>query len=434
MAFTKRDKAAVKALVSCHETGKPVSNYSAFVVLNDDAGITFGAHQGTHKSGTLYKIVKMYCDVSDSDTSKKLEKYLSGLKIPSKRHEFAKDKTLKSLLIKSGSEPAMRFAQDKVFEVNYLDPALQAVSGSGWVTPLALAVVYDSMIQGGWTRVRDRVKGADEKSWIKNYVAARRKWLGSSSKQVVRNSVYRMTTFENLIAKGNWDLDVPFTVHGVRITNEHLNVWIEADTPAEDIVEEVLVLEPAPNFFIGNTEGIADDGDDSILENEDVEIQSEVTPNNEVDDKSGDQPKAGEPAPDSPAQEGEAIVGGRPQDPSIIIEQKKPEETGGWRTWSTTVTGFFGSLGVSLTAFGTWIWGALQDPTSSNFILVLGGATLILGGIFGIVYLIIRAMDKSRREKQAHEITLKEMEYKSNPVMYNVKVDRRSEPRRPLED
>lgn len=41
MAFTKRNKAAVKALVSCHETGKPVANYSAIVVLKDDAGITY---------------------------------------------------------------------------------------------------------------------------------------------------------------------------------------------------------------------------------------------------------------------------------------------------------------------------------------------------------------------------------------------------------
>ena len=39
MSFTKKNKVAVKALVSVHETSKPTANYSAIVVLNDDAEI-----------------------------------------------------------------------------------------------------------------------------------------------------------------------------------------------------------------------------------------------------------------------------------------------------------------------------------------------------------------------------------------------------------
>lgn len=321
MAFTKRNRAAVKALVSCHETGKPIANYSAYVVLKDDAGITFGAHQATHKSGTLYKIVKMYCDITDSPLSKKLDAYVVGLKNPSMRHKYAADKNLKSLLIQAGKEPAMRFAQDKVFEVDYLEPATQAVLGSGWSTPLALAVVYDSMIQGGWTKVRDKVKPATEKVWIKNYVAARRKWLNSSSRQVVRNSVYRMTTFERLIANNNWDLNTPFPVHGVNVTDDHLAVWMASETPSRDSivagdVDGILVDAPASNFFIGNTEGIADDdsaggswddGVDIVDDGtEDVEPQTsepeipiETKPTN---NETGDPPKAGEPVPDAPAQ------------------------------------------------------------------------------------------------------------------------------------
>jgi hypothetical protein len=109
MSFTKKQRAAVKAIVSCHETGRPIGNYSALVVLNDDAGITYGSHQATHKSGSLYKIVQMYVNISNSPVSKGLDPYVSGLKNPALRHKYAKDAKLKSLLREAGKEPAMRF-------------------------------------------------------------------------------------------------------------------------------------------------------------------------------------------------------------------------------------------------------------------------------------------------------------------------------------
>jgi putative chitinase len=151
----------------------------------------------------------------------------------------------------------------------------------------------------------------------------------------------------------------------------------------------------------------------------------DTTPN----EVTGDPPKAGEPVPDAPAQEGEAIVGGRPTDPPTIIEEKKPEDTGGWRTWATSAVGTIGGLGISGTTIGAWFSGAVQDPTSGKFLLVAAVIGIILAGIFGIVYLIIRTISTNRRERQAHEITMKELELRASPDLYNVKVDRRSEPR-----
>jgi hypothetical protein len=425
MAFTKKEKAAVKALVSCHETGKPVGNYSALVVLNDGAGITYGCHQATHGSGSLYKIVKMYCDISNSETSKALEPYLAGLKNAAKRFEYAKIAKLKTLLKEAGNEQAMRYAQNEVFDVNYFKPALRAVEGSGWVTPLALAVVYDSMIQGGWLKIRDRVNARNEKEWIKQFVAARRKWLASSSKQVVRNSVYRMTTFESLMAKGNWSLNVPFVVHGATVTNAHLSLWIAG----EDINKEPKDIPDAPSIVVsdeiqplleGNTEGIAED-EEMQTDEENQPIEGEVKEPVEEDGA-----KVGEPVPDEPAKEGEAIVGGRPNDQPVIIPKVEPEPTSGWKTWSTSVTGVLSSIGVSGAALGTWFWGAITDPTSSSFALVLVIIGIVAAGLFAIIYLIIRAKDKARREQHAHEIMLEELKLRSIPDRYNVKVDRRT--------
>lgn len=459
MAFTKRNKAAVKALVSCHETGKPVANYSAIVVLKDDAGITYGAHQATHKSGSLYKIVKMYCDMSNSALSKKLDPYVAGFKNPALRHKYAADKTLKKLLVEAGAEPAMRFAQDKVFEVNYLEPAIQAVLGSGWSHPLTLAVVYDSMIQGGWTKVRDRVKGANEKVWIKNYVAARRKWLLSSSRQVVRNSVYRMATFEKLIANDNWDLDTPFIVHGVRVNDDHLAVWIAADNPNQGVTEtgepeEINIGIPAPNYFVGNTEGIADDDEaggswDDGIDVDEVEVEEpvveapghldeetdttevsagEVAPENAAD---VGEPEAnpGEPAPPVPAQEGEAIVGGRPQDNPIIVDKPTEAHASGWRTWPTTVTATLGGMGLSVGGIFTSLSGMELSPTTQ---MIVGWAAIlgiVIAAGYGLFYLISRAVATNVEKKRAHEIAMKELELRANPAMYNVKLDRRGDTR-----
>src|SRR6185369_14541569 len=53
----------------------------------------------------------------------------------------------------------MRVAQDEAAEELYLKPALDACGEMGFVMPLSLAVVYDSMNHGGWERIRDLTGG-----------------------------------------------------------------------------------------------------------------------------------------------------------------------------------------------------------------------------------------------------------------------------------
>lgn len=124
-----------------------------------------------------------------------------------------------------------------------------------------------------------------------------------------------------------------------------------------------------------------------------------------------------------------AIEGAKPEDPPVIVPSKDPEPTRGLSTWATSAWGFVGSLGISGTAFGSWIWGAIQDPTGSQVALIIGAVGLGLAAIILGIYLIIRAVGTARREKQAHEILLAELKYKSDPNSYNVRVDRRSEAR-----
>lgn len=341
----------------------------------------------------------------------------------------------------------MRFAQNKVFEVNYFEPAARAVEGSGWIYPLSLAVVYDSMIQGSWAKLRDRTKAKTEKEWIKQYVANRRKWLSSSRRQVVRNSVYRMKTFEGLIANGNWNLDTPIPVHGVKITANHLAIWMAADTPTRQASESgevaaINVPEPAENFYVSNTEGIAAVSQEHIEGSEHLEAGGsweidedikENLPENIVTDSivtsdesnvTGDPPKAGEPAPDHPAKEGESIVGGRPQDSPIIVSQPVEASPSGWRTWPTTILATLSSVGVSITSAGAWFWGAAQDPPQLRLLLILVITGVVVAAGYGIFYLTTRLVTRNKEAQRAHEIVLKELEIRSMPDRYNVKLDR----------
>lgn len=412
MAFTKREKAAVKALVSCHETGKPVGNYSSLVVLSDGAGITYGSHQATHGSGSLYKIVKLYCDISQSDISKALYPYLAGLKTTTKKVAYSKDTTLKNLLKKAGSDPQMQYAQNKTFEVNYFEPAVQAVQGSGWVTPLALAVVYDSMIQGGWQTLRDRVTATGEKAWVKAYVALRRHWLESSKKSVVRSSVYRMKTFETLIANGNWSLDTPFVVHGATVKDSDLEAWIESDESSDPVVP-VTPVQPDPvedTSEDNSTPEDTDTPDDSATpEDTDSDGQdSNDSDDTESEDSGVDDTK---PAP---------LIG---ETVTVKAGADAPRQSG-LGTWWTTVTATATSLGVSVAGAASWFWGAITDPKSANFVMAIAILGAVIGAIYGLFYLITRYKTRSVQAQQQHEILLKQMELASRQDRYNVKVVR----------
>lgn len=237
MAFSERDKAAVRAIISVFETGKARGNPGAVAVLRDGAGISYGMHQATHKSGSLYKVVYWYCHLNGMFAND-LTPYLPRLKNTAVRQQCAADDTLKRLLRQAGEhDPIMRQAQDAVFDRDYMTPAIDAVEGSGWNLPLSLAVVYDSHIHGGWKKVRDKVtlENSSEKEWITRYVTTREWHLANAGRsgsvfqpkdrrhaELLRSTVYRMDTFRALIKADNWQLTTPFVAHGVAVQEENL--------------------------------------------------------------------------------------------------------------------------------------------------------------------------------------------------------------------
>lgn len=230
--FSETDKQKAMAIVRIFETGEPLGNYAAVAVLNDGAGVSFGASQFTHRSGSLRAVVDEYLRLGGIVGRRVLiEKYrLLHTISPDAIGRLSSDDAFKNALRAAAVTSEMRAAQDTIAEKKYLKPAIEACEGSGFVLPLSLAVIYDSMTHGSYEKIRDKVRVTAlgdqsrpaevvtrtfEKAWITEYVRQRDAWLASIPR--LRSTRYRTGFFLDQIKIGRWHLDLPLNVHGVRL-------------------------------------------------------------------------------------------------------------------------------------------------------------------------------------------------------------------------
>lgn len=216
------------AVVNIFETGSPKGNYGAVTVLPGDSGhLTYGRSQTTLASGDLYLLIKAYVDDPDAQFASEFRAYLDRL---SKRDlTLDTDAPFRALLREAGDDPTMQAQQDSFFERTFYQPALASAANIGLTLPLAITVVYDSTIQGAWSRISQDVIAAagrvsascSEKDWIAKYVTARREFL-LGSKPPLPKTVYRMNAFSDLMATDKWTLELPLKIRGVTIDQDTL--------------------------------------------------------------------------------------------------------------------------------------------------------------------------------------------------------------------
>jgi chitosanase len=214
------------AIVNVFETGSPEGDYGAVTVLPGDPGhLTYGRSQTTLASGHLYLLIKAYVDDPEAEFATELRGYLERL---AKRDvTLDTDASFRGLLYEAGEDPAMQVQQDDFFDRTYFRPALASAASVGLTLPLAIAVVYDSRIQGGWARNSQAVIAAagrvsascSEREWIGKYIAVRRAHL-LSSKPPLPRTAYRMDTFASLIAANKWNLELPLTLESAIIDHD----------------------------------------------------------------------------------------------------------------------------------------------------------------------------------------------------------------------
>lgn len=216
--FDEQDIKIAESIIRTFETGRPDGNYSAIAVLNDGAGISYGAGQFTHRSGSLAAVIRRYQSLGGSVGRDELDAALPliSLKDRSSIIRAANDRAFRRALIAAGRTRPMRDAQDAILRQRYMTPALRECRRRGLVLPLSLAVVYDSLVHGSFARIAGRVGSvAGERAWVTAYVRRRHEWLRSIPR--LRSTSYRTAFFLGEILKQNWHLDTPLIVNGRRI-------------------------------------------------------------------------------------------------------------------------------------------------------------------------------------------------------------------------
>ena len=217
-------KGAIGAIVNIFETGRVRGDYGAVAVLKGDTGhLSYGRSQVTLGSGSLFDLLDRYCKQPEAKFASDLQPHLSRFR--QRDVTLDNDATVKNVLRRAGREdPLMRATQDQFFGERYLGPACRSAETFGILLPLGQALVYDSHIQGGWGKLSARIGPVTQRGqedWIAKYVDMRREWL-LGLKPPAPATIYRMDSFKGLIADKKWNLELPFTVRGVSVTEEAL--------------------------------------------------------------------------------------------------------------------------------------------------------------------------------------------------------------------
>ncbi|ATB43157.1 hypothetical protein CYFUS_008637 [Cystobacter fuscus] len=124
----------------------------------DKGIVSYGKHQATLASGTLGIIITQYVKQSSSEAAKGLARYKD--KISKKDTSLRTDATFKKLLLEAANDPLMSTIQDSVFAENYWPTAEQGAKKDKLKTPLAFIMYYDTNIQGGLSKVREKTAEA----------------------------------------------------------------------------------------------------------------------------------------------------------------------------------------------------------------------------------------------------------------------------------
>lgn len=218
------------SITSIFESGAPEGNPAAY--QNKDAGIvSFGKHQATLGSGNLERVLQAYFQRSSSAASQALQQEYTQ-RVQRKEESLRHDARFKQLLLEAAQEPAMNEAQDEIFEQKFYAPILERAKKLGVTTPLGLACLYDTHIQGGLDYVLEGMvkttgvravgeSGASgpvaEPGWLRaflderearlNRLAAQRESEGKlTDAEWLRTSTFRVSELRRLLDSDNLGL------------------------------------------------------------------------------------------------------------------------------------------------------------------------------------------------------------------------------------
>ena len=223
-------KKKIEQVINVFETGSATGNYGELVKYRDYSDpvtkslivqVTYGRSQTT-EFGHLKALVQDYMN-SKGIYADQFLPYLNRIgKMPSLATDDIFCKALKDA---GKNDPIMKTCQDHLFEIKYYQPAHNWFTVNGFVLPLSLLVIYDSIIHSGSVLpfLRKRfstvlpASGGNEQEWINNYVNVREDWLATHSNPLLHATVYRTQCLKKQIEQNNWDLVQKVIANGITI-------------------------------------------------------------------------------------------------------------------------------------------------------------------------------------------------------------------------
>jgi len=220
--ITDLQKRTCKAIVRIFETGRIAGNYAAISRSRTDrGGLSYGISQASLNSGNLSALIEEYIKAAGISERAKIMPYREELR--TKADLLNRDPNIVRILQELAKDPLMRKCQDGFFDSRFWMPAEDFCRFAEMTTPLAHAVVYDSVIQGSLGKVRKMFpevppnKGGEEKAWVRAYLRARKPFLISLGGDAEK-STYRVDELQKVADADNWNLNLPLTVRGLTIT------------------------------------------------------------------------------------------------------------------------------------------------------------------------------------------------------------------------
>jgi chitosanase len=220
----------IRRILSVAETGKAEWDPSAVYIYTDDNRFTPARKQVTlsigftEGGGNLKKVLERYT-LKGGALAGAFATYVPSLGSKNQASR-ANDAKFISLLKDAGKEPVMRQAQTECFDEFYLAPAFRWASQNGFTLPLSYLVIADSFLHSGSMlpflmnsfSEQKPAAGGNEKKWVNDYLAARKKWLAGHSNKILQGTVYRANCFLEQLARDNWMLaDRPIIMHGTNV-------------------------------------------------------------------------------------------------------------------------------------------------------------------------------------------------------------------------
>ena len=190
--LTPEQKLRAEQITSVFENDTIELQYAYVEALDDGRGYTAGRAGFTSGTGDLLQVVETYTEAVPENG---LAPFIPRLVELAEAESAAIDglEGLPDAWAEAAADPRFREVQDDVVDELYYDPAVLRWQGAGLATPLALAALYDAIIQhgegddpDGLPAMMDRAttsadgdpaSGVDESTWLTTFLEVRHETL-----------------------------------------------------------------------------------------------------------------------------------------------------------------------------------------------------------------------------------------------------------------